>query len=67
MEDNEITIINNKIFKYNKYYDRLETEDNISPSIACPKCKNTLFQISYETYQCNANCKCGHIMEIYGG
>lgn len=65
MEHNEIVIINNKEFIYNSSYDRLESE--LFPQIACPKCKNTLFQISYGNYECIANCKCGHKMTVYDG
>lgn len=67
MKDNSIIIINKRKFKFNKFYRRLEALDEKSPVIACPKCKNTKFKISYGTYECIANCECGHSMTIYDG
>lgn len=35
--------------------------------IACIKCHNTEFQISYGRYECIATCKCGNSMVVYSG
>lgn len=67
MIDKSKVTISDRVFIYESYYDRLEAEDGENPAIACPKCNNTLFSISYDTYQCVANCKCGHKMTIYDG
>jgi hypothetical protein len=69
MKNKEKITINGKEYEYSEFYDRLEIIDNIKnlEQVACPKCNNTFFSISYGNYQCIANCKCGHKMEIYGG
>lgn len=67
MKDKDIITIDNKEFSFNEFYNRLQSKDNNVPSIACPKCLNTNFSISYKQYQCIANCKCGHSMTIYDG
>ena len=68
MKDKETVIINNKEYVYESYYQRLELKKSDGlDSIACPKCSNIYFSISYKSYECIANCKCGHFMTIYKG
>jgi hypothetical protein len=68
MKDGEIVKINNLDYRYSKFYDRLELIGNESKEhIACPKCNSTTFTISYGTYECIANCSCGHSMTVYDG
>ena len=70
MKDNQEITIENEVYKYCKFYDRLENikgELTNKPAIACPKCLNTLFTITYGHYECIANCKCGHSMTVYDG
>lgn len=70
MKNNDEIIIKNEIYKYDEFYDRLQNikgELTNKPAIACPKCLNTLFIITYGHYECIANCKCGHKMTIYDG
>lgn len=45
-QGDEITI-NNKVFVFQDYYNRLQAKDDNKPAIACPKCYNTKFEISY--------------------
>ena len=67
MKDQEKVQINGKDYFYHEYYERLQAEKDNKPAIACPKCHNTTFEISYGQYECIANCKCGHQMTIYDG
>jgi len=69
MKAGEKVIINNKEYEYHTYYDRLCLPQNSidKEAVACPKCSNTSFTISYGDYECIANCKCGHSMTIYDG
>jgi hypothetical protein len=79
MKDGDIIVINGFNYEYSESYDRLEaigigdhkfTEEedyNFKQTIACPKCLSTLFTISYASYECRANCSCGHSMAIYEG
>ncbi len=67
MKDEEEVIIDNKIYVYDEFYDRLQSKDDNKPAIACPQCYNTKFSISYGDYECIANCECGHFMTIYDG
>lgn len=61
--------INNR--RYYPSYERLIIiEDHAETSkahVACPKCHNTTFEISFGNYKCIANCKCGHSMTVYDG
>lgn len=66
-KDKQIVYINNRKFIYDEFYDRLEAHNHKKPAIACSKCKNTEFSISYGDYKCIANCKCGHYMTVYDG
>jgi acetone carboxylase gamma subunit len=69
MENNEKITIDNEVYEYSKFYDRLQiiNDDSNKPGIICPKCLNTLFTITYGDYKCIANCKCGHSMTVYDG
>ena len=72
MEDKEKVEINGEIYEYSAFYDRLElTGDRdgtySQPAIACPKCRDFAFRITYGEWECVANCKCGHSMTIYDG
>ena len=69
MKDKETVMINGVDYEYDSYYDRLclSNDEDSSPGVACPKCHNTTFSISYGNYRCIANCKCGHSMTIYDG
>lgn len=77
MKDKEIVQINGLEYQYNALYQRLEVvgipgaaftseeKDNFKQQIACPKCYNRLFTLSYIAWGINANCKCGHSMIVY--
>ena len=70
MKDQEHIIIEDTIYLYESFYQRLELVSNSKPcknQIRCPKCHNDRFTISYGTYECIANCSCGHSMVIYDG
>lgn len=57
-------------YEYSNDYDRLESYEfnsNIKNQVRCSKCFNDVFQISYGSYECIANCKCGHSFTIYDG
>ena len=68
MNDGDQVIIDGVKYRYDKYYDRLkgETED-AAPAIACPRCNNTEFTLSYGNYELVAHCKCGQLMTVYDG
>lgn len=38
-----------------------------APSIVCPYCFNSKFDISYKSYECIGNCSCGHRIVLYEG
>ena len=67
MKEGEKVVINNKEFEYDEDAEALFSEKTASPQVACPKCKNTKFEISYGNYECIANCNCGHKMSVYTG
>lgn len=69
MKDKDIVAINNTHYRYNEFYDRLEVlkKHKTTKEIACSKCKNREFSISYGDYECIANCNCGHSFTIYDG
>lgn len=66
--DKEQILINNQLYRYNDYYNRLESLNNtIKAGIACPKCHAIEFTLNYGDYKMIANCKCGHSMTVYDG
>lgn len=68
MLDGAIKIINGITYRYDKYYDRLETNIKTKYEIGCPKCLSVdKFSISYGYYECLANCQCGNSFTIYYG
>ena len=67
MKDGKKVKIEGVNYFYDANYDRLESKKDDKPAIACPKCHNTTFKISYSRYECIANCRCGHQMTIYDG
>ena len=67
MNDGQEVIIKNRVFTYNSFYKRLESEDGEITSTACPMCNGDLFKISYGTYECIANCSCGNSFIVYDG
>ena len=70
MKDKEIVAIDGVDYEYCSFYKRLEQPNDGSvehPAIACPKCHGMIFSITYGTYKCIANCKCGNSMTIYDG
>jgi ribosomal protein L37AE/L43A len=69
MKAGEKIVIDDITYIYEEFYQRLQALDGekTNKEIACPKCKNTEFTISYGIYECIANCKCGHSMTVYSG
>jgi len=72
-KEGETIVLNGVKFFYNEFYKRLTAErkdytiQGGKVEIACPRCFNTKFTISYGIYECIANCDCGHSMVVYDG
>lgn len=66
LKDGVVVQINGVDFEYSAFYERLNAIAKPN-HLACPKCHNTKFGISYGDYECIASCDCGHTMTIYDG
>lgn len=48
-----------------RYY--IANNPRIAPAVLCGVCLASKFTISYDDYECIANCECGHSFAIYTG